>query len=128
VTDYRSWTEEDAWWRENFSTRPYSTGQEYEEFQPGYRYGYESARHHLGRTWDEAETDLRTGWDKFEGKGPGGAAWEDVKDAVKDAWHRITGQHSVDPDKMAEFEKQRLSGGARRPLFLQNHLGRLKAP
>jgi hypothetical protein len=28
---------------------------------------------------------------------------------VKDAWHRITGQHDVDTDKMAQFEEDRLS-------------------
>ncbi len=39
--------------------------------------------------------------------------WESVKDAVKDAWHRITGQHDVDTDKMAEFEEDRIGRGGR---------------
>ena len=30
----------------------------YDFFQPGYRYGYESANRHQGRTWDEVESDL----------------------------------------------------------------------
>ena len=111
MNDYRTWTQEDAWWRDNFSSRPYVEGREYEELRPAYQYGYESANHHLGREWNEVENDLRTGWDKFEGKGPGGARWENVKDAVKDAWHRITGQHDVDTDKMAEFERERQAGG-----------------
>ncbi len=111
MNDYRTWIQEDAWWRENFSTRPYVEGRQYEELRPAYQFGYESANHHLGREWNEVELDLRTGWDKFEGKGPGGATWENVKDAVKDAWHRITGQHDVDTDKMADFERERQSGG-----------------
>ena len=111
MTDYRSWTHEEPWWRENFSTRPYAAGRKYEELRRAYEYAYEAANHHLGRMWKEVEADLRTGWDKFEGKGSGRATWENVRDAVKDAWHRITSQHDVDTEAMAEFERQRLSGG-----------------
>jgi hypothetical protein len=111
MTEYRTWIEEDIWWRDNFPSRPYAVGRTYEEFRPAYRYGYESGAHHMGRDWNEVEPDLRSGWDKFEGRGSGGARWEDIKDAVKEAWHRITGQHTVDTDKMTEFEQERLAGG-----------------
>jgi hypothetical protein len=43
-----------------------------------------------------------SGWDRFEHRGAGGAAWENVKDAVRDAWHRITGQHDLDVERMSE--------------------------
>lgn len=111
MSEYRTWGQEDLWWQENFASRSYAVGRDYQELRPAYQYGFESASHYLGREWKDVETDLRSGWDKFEGKGPGGARWENVKDAVKDAWHRITGQRDVDTDKMAEFEKERLSGG-----------------
>jgi hypothetical protein len=65
----------------------------------------------MGRKWDEVESDLRSGWEKFEGKSGAGSAWESVKHAVRDAWDRITGQHEVDTDKMAEFEEDRVSRG-----------------
>jgi hypothetical protein len=107
----RTWHEEDAFWRESFASRPYAVGYTYEEFRPAYQYGYDSGLHHMGRTWPDVEPDLRTGWDKFEGKGPGGAAWENIKDAVREAWHRVTGQHDLDPDKMSEAEVDRLSKG-----------------
>ncbi len=108
-----TWIQEDTYWRETFITRPYSEGRTYEEFRPAYQYGYESGLHHMGRDWNDVEKDLRSGWDKFEGKGPGGAAWENMKDAVKDAWHRITGQHDVDPKKMSQAEVERLTKGGR---------------
>ena len=108
---YPTWEEEESWWRGNYASRPYATGRSYEEFRPAYQYGYRCATQYMGRTWDEAEPDLRSGWDKFEGKGPGGAKWENVKDAVRDAWHRITGQHDVDAGKMSESEVDRLSHG-----------------
>jgi hypothetical protein len=47
----RSWDEEDSWWRNNFSSRPYGTGRNYDEFRPAYQYGYESGLHHTGRMW-----------------------------------------------------------------------------
>ena len=104
----RTWTDEDNWWRNNFSSRPYATGRNYEDFRPAYQYGFESGQHHLGRKWNDVETDLRSGWEKFEGKKGAGGTWESVKDAVKDAWHRITGQDDVDTDKMADFEEDRV--------------------
>jgi hypothetical protein len=111
MTSYPTWEQEDVYWRENFPSRAYAAGHTYEDYRGAYRYGYESGTHSLGRKWSDVEEDLRTGWDKFEGKRAGGAAWENVKDAVKEAWARITGHHDVDTDKMAEFERERLSGG-----------------
>jgi hypothetical protein len=67
----------------------------------------------MGRRWEDAEDDLRTGWDRFEGKGPGGSLWEDVKDAVRDAWNRVTGHHKLDAERMSESEVDRLSHGGR---------------
>jgi hypothetical protein len=42
----------------------------------------------VGRSWDDAEPDLRQGWDRYEHRGEHQSAWEDIKDAVKDAWDR----------------------------------------
>jgi hypothetical protein len=102
MAENRTWAQEDKWWEQNFISRPYAAGRRYEDFRPAYRYGFESGQHHLGRTWDDVESDLRTGWDKFEHRSAGGAMWENVKDAVRDAWHRITGQHDLDVERMSE--------------------------
>ena len=90
ATDWQlEWPNEDAYWRDNYSSRPYATAdRDYTYYQPGYRYGWESAGRHRGRTWDEMETDLRTGWDRYEHRGQ--STWENVKDAVRDAWNRAT--------------------------------------
>jgi hypothetical protein len=108
MADTKSWDQEDKWWKQNFSSRPYASGRNYSDYQPAYRYGYESGRHHMGRNWNDVESDLRTGWGKYEGRGE--STWESVKDAVKDAWNRITGQHDeVDVDKMSESNVNRSS-------------------
>lgn len=90
-----TWDVEDKYWYDNFSTRPYAIGgfALYERLRPAYRYGYESARHHVGRSWDDAESDLRTGWDRYEHRGEHPSTWDEIRQAVKDAWDRVTGHH-----------------------------------
>lgn len=88
-----TWEVEDVYWQDNYRNRPYVLGDDYERYRPGYRYGFESARHNMGRTWDEAEPDLRSGWDRYEHRGSAKSTWEDIKDAVRDAWDRVTGHH-----------------------------------
>jgi hypothetical protein len=95
-----AWETEDNYWHENFSSRPYAIGPDYyERFRPAYRYGFESATHGLGRTWDDAEPDLRAGWDRYQHRGEASSVWEDVKDAVRDAWDRIVGTAPTDPNE-----------------------------
>ena len=84
------WNTEEQYWRSNWSTRPYITADRgYDYYQPGYRYGFESATRYRGRDWNDVETDLRSGWERFEHRGQ--STWENVKDAVRDAWNRLTG-------------------------------------
>jgi hypothetical protein len=61
----------------------------------------------MGRNWNDVESDLRTGWDKYDDKGE--STWDSIKDAVKDAWHRVTGQKDVDADRMSESNVNRSS-------------------
>jgi hypothetical protein len=90
VTFSGNWTRDQSWWRENFRDRPYVKADHlFEYYEPAYRYGYESAGRFRGRTWNDVEPELRTGWAQFEG--PGQSTWENIKDAVRDAWERITG-------------------------------------
>ena len=89
-----NWNDEDTYWRQNFRTRPYaSSGGDYNVYQPGYRYGYEAANRYSGRQWSDVETDLATGWNTYEHRGT--STWEQVKDAVRDAWDRMMGRHPV---------------------------------
>lgn len=86
--DIGDWSTESAWWRGNWRSRPYVTADRgYEYYEPGYRYGYESAHRMRGRRWEDAESELRSGWDRFEHRGE--STWEHIKDAVRDAWDRV---------------------------------------
>ncbi len=87
-----AWETEDNYWHENFSSRPYAVGPDfYDRFRPAYRYGTEAGRHHLGRTWDEAEPDLRDGWERYPHRHDA-TAWDEIRFAVKDAWDRVIGR------------------------------------
>lgn len=85
----RDWAREESWWRQHYRTRPYvETERSFTFYQPGYRYGYESASRYVGRHWDEVEPELRRRW---EGCGyRGDLAWDDAKHSVRDAWHHVT--------------------------------------
>jgi hypothetical protein len=87
--DTRGWNEEDTYWRTNYRGRPYASDREYDYYQPGYRYGYEAASRYEGRDWAEIENDLSRDWDAYEYRGT--STWEQIKDAVRDAWERVTG-------------------------------------
>jgi hypothetical protein len=92
-----AWETEDNYWEENFSSRPYALGPDYyDRFRPAYRYGFESARHDVGRSWDEAEPDLRSGWERDQDRSGSPSTWEEIKGAVRDAWDRVTGGRVAD--------------------------------
>jgi hypothetical protein len=95
-----SWETEDNYWHENFSSRPYAVGPDYyDRFRPGYRYGFEAAQHYMGRGWDEAEPDLRRGWETYAHRGQAPSAWEEIRDAVRDAWDRVVSGRKSDGER-----------------------------
>jgi len=89
---------DDAYWRQNYSLRPYFRS-DYtydDDFAPAYRFGSESRRRFQGHTFDESESELRSGWEKAKGKSR--LTWESAKAAVRDAWDRITGDDAFARD------------------------------
>ena len=91
-----TWAGDTSYWREEFRNRPYATAdRRFEDYEPGYRYAYEMEPRFHGRKWDEVEGDLRSGWDRWEGRGQ--STWENIKEAARDAWDKLTGrEHTHD--------------------------------
>jgi len=86
-------TAEDAYWRQNYKTRPYASGAtSYDEYAPAYRYGWESRSRYTGENFDEIEPELRTNW--AAARGTCRLDWDKARPAVRDAWSR-TGQASA---------------------------------
>jgi uncharacterized protein YcfJ len=82
-------TNEDAFWRENYATRPYyESGYTYDEdYRPAYEYGWMSRSEHAGTAFHEVEPHLQSGW--TAAKTNSRLGWDKAKHAVRDAWDRI---------------------------------------
>ena len=82
-------TLEDAYWRENYATRPYvQPGAGYDDYGPAYKYGTDAYARHPGRSFADAEAELARDWDKSRGKST--LEWERAKIATSDAWNRMS--------------------------------------
>ena len=81
-------TVEDAYWRDNYASRPYVSGGSYDDYGPAYSYGVNSYSKYAGRDFDDVESDLSRDWDSVRGKSS--LTWERAKHATKDAWNRVS--------------------------------------
>jgi uncharacterized protein (TIGR02284 family) len=78
---------EEEHWRSNYSSRPYvASGSSYDDYGPAYRLGYERYPEYHGRSFDEAEENLRRDWDTTRGESR--LSWEEAKHATRDAYER----------------------------------------
>ena len=89
-TASREWDlDRDYYWRVIYATRPYvSGGRGFDYYEPAYRFGYESARRYRGKEWDAVEPDLERDWENCRYRGA--TQWQTVKEAVRDAWDRVS--------------------------------------
>ena len=95
VTSGPDWETEDAYWQSAYPERPYARADRgYEYYRSAYRYGTERATTWRGREWRDAERHLREGWSTFTDETSG--SWEEMKDAVRDAWDHVRGTSDDD--------------------------------
>ncbi|MBK7903303.1 MAG: hypothetical protein IPJ97_10455 [Proteobacteria bacterium] len=82
-------TAEEAYWRENYESRPYVTGgTAFNEYRTAYRYGIDAYAMHEGRSFEQAEPELVSGWDLA--KGLSSLTWDDARHATRDAWQHVS--------------------------------------
>ena len=79
---------EDAYWRDNYSSRPYVTGGTYDDYGPAYRYGVDGYGQYKGRKFDEVESELSRDWQRA--KGSSKLTWDNAKHATRDSWQRVS--------------------------------------
>ncbi|HSX58645.1 MAG TPA: hypothetical protein VLF18_00465 [Tahibacter sp.] len=83
-------TAEAAYWEANYATRPYVTpGTTYADYEPAYRYGWESRAQYADRDWNTVAPTLASEWPRRAGAS--GLSWDRAQPAVRDAWHRLDG-------------------------------------
>ncbi|HLO48878.1 MAG TPA: hypothetical protein VK211_10730 [Kamptonema sp.] len=93
-------TEEEAYWQENYSTRPYAeAGVAYDNYEPAYRTGYEGYTRYgtAGRSFDEIESDLQNHYET--NRGQSNLSWEKAKYAARDAWDKVERKLPGDLDR-----------------------------
>lgn len=79
-------TAEEAYWRDNYSSRPYySEDLSYEQISPAYRYGWEARSRYSDAKFEDVESTLEQGWE--ETKHDVRLGWEQARDAAQDAWN-----------------------------------------
>ena len=79
---------ENDYWKNQYQRETYYTaGSTYDDYEPGYRTGYEGYGKYVGRTFDELDDDLRSDYERIKGKSKLG--WEKAKEATRAAWRRI---------------------------------------
>lgn len=83
-------TQEDEYWRDNYSDRPYvEQGSSYDDYGPAYSFGVDAASRNSGRTFEEAEPEMSRQW--ADRSGASTLRWENVREAARDAWNRVNG-------------------------------------
>ncbi|MGE3623138.1 MAG: hypothetical protein AB7H77_04600 [Bdellovibrionales bacterium] len=82
------WTAEDSYWRSNFQSRPYYTGNSnYHAYQPAYRYGVDLYNQNQGKPFNELDRGrLQTQWQQVRGNS--NLTWDQAQGAVSDAYNR----------------------------------------
>lgn len=81
-------TAEETYWKETYVREPYyEAGKPFEYYASGFRVGWEGRVRHDGRTFEQAEPELKAAYDLA--KKELGAGWQDVRPAARAAWNRV---------------------------------------
>jgi hypothetical protein len=80
-------TVEDAYWRDTYVSRPYvRSGSAYDDYQPAYRYGWESVSRYPNKSFDDMESEMGREWSSTQADSS--LTWNEAKLATRDAWER----------------------------------------
>jgi len=82
-------TIEEAYWRENYTSRPYiSKDYTFDDYGPAYRYGVDAYSRYPGKKFDAIESELDRDWQRAKGKSR--LAWDNAKHATRDGFQRVS--------------------------------------
>ena len=91
-------TEYNAHFENSYMNAPnYVSGSEWKDYQPAYKYGYDTYGQYQGQRFEDVEPHLERDWN--EAKSDSRLAWTDAKGAVRDGWHHIERAMPGDADR-----------------------------
>ena len=86
-------TIEEAYWNENYKTRPYINKTEsYDYYRPAYRHGIDAYSKYNGKKFDEIEPNLSSEWEQTN---KSSLSWDKAKPASRDAYDRLANRKKV---------------------------------
>ena len=81
-------TVEEHYWRHEYVNRDYyDDNVAYGTVKPAYQFGWEARCRHVGRSWDDAEADVRREWEAS--KHSKSMSWDRAQGPIHDAWDRV---------------------------------------
>jgi hypothetical protein len=91
-TEYTSYFQ-----REYRSLPNYTAGREWSDYEPAYKYGYDTYGEYRGKPFDAVENDLQRKWD--ETRHASRLPWDEARHAVREGWHYIERAIPGDADR-----------------------------
>jgi uncharacterized membrane protein len=80
------WDAYEREFRSDYEQNYAGRGGRYEDFQPAYRHGWESAGRYRGRQWNDVESDIQRDWETRNPNQP----WQQFKNAARRGWDRMS--------------------------------------
>lgn len=91
-------TEYEDHFKKTYSTADYyKNDRDWNDYQPAYRYGYDTYATNRGQNFEAVEPQLERDWDTRRGNSR--LAWGEARGAVKDGWHHIERAIPGDADR-----------------------------
>jgi uncharacterized protein (TIGR02271 family) len=90
VAEHINPTEEDNYWRDNYTSRPYvEPNRTFDEYQPAYQTGYQGFDRYADtdKTYEEVEPELQADYEK--NYAASSLPWDRAKEATRDAWIKL---------------------------------------
>jgi len=76
---------DEAYYQSGYRDAPYfSSGRNWRDYAPAYRYGHAARANHRDQRFDDVEAELATHWDTV--KADSRLLWAEARYAVRDAW------------------------------------------
>ena len=91
-------TEYNKYFESNYRNAPYySAGRDWSDYEPAYKYGYDTYGQYRGQRFEDVEPQLARDWDSTNANSR--LAWNEAKGAVKEGWHHIERAMPGDADR-----------------------------
>ena len=75
----------------------YVAGREWNDYEPAYKYGYDTYAEYRGKACDTVESDLQRKWDAT--RHASRLPWDEARHAVREGWHYIERAMPGDADR-----------------------------